>query len=139
MRTCIVLSLLLVAVASAGCSRYATVAMPWNGAPSSPEFDAVAGVQVGDRARITMRDQRMLEGPIVAVGSLAVTLLVDSGAGNVQAIPATDVVRFEKYAGSSWRPIRTAALVVGGSVAAYLFVDALTKDKIFSPDPDTQR
>jgi catechol 2,3-dioxygenase-like lactoylglutathione lyase family enzyme len=59
---------------------------------------------------------------------------MDSGAGNVQVIPATDVVRFEKYAGSSWRPIRTAALVVGGSLAAYRLVDELTKDEIFRPD-----
>lgn len=133
------LAMVLGVVLGAGCSRYATVATPWTGRPSTPEFTAGASVQVGDRARITTRDARMLEGPIVALDSLAVTLLMDSGAGNVQVIPATDVVRFEKYAGSSWRPIRTAALVVGGSLAAYWFVDELTKDDIFSPEPDTQR
>ncbi len=126
MRAPMTFALLFCLATCTGCAGYTTVAWPRQAGAPSNEFGATIHPQAGQRVRIATVDKAPIAGTLVEADSLTVTVLPDGTASGVVSVAVADISRFEVHTPTSWRPIRTAALVVGGSLATYAVIDQLT-------------
>ena len=134
MRAPMILVLLLCIAAFSGCAGYTTLEWPRHVGTHGNEFGASINLQAGQRVRITTVDRRSIAGSLVEADSLTVTVLPEGSASSVVSFVVVDISKFEVFTPTSWRPIRTAALVVAGSLATYVVIDELTDRPMATPD-----
>lgn len=126
--------LLLLAAACGGCASYTETGWPGRAGHQAMEFAPGVEVRANRQVRITTVADQVFTGALVAWDSLTVTIVPGETQATPLTLTAAEISRFEVYSPASWRPLRKAALVLVGATATYVFIDEMTRPKLFSPD-----